>query len=450
MSHRLSQHGLVVLVAAQFTALLLAQSPLILKQFQATKWDAPYEAWRAAHPAAKCRPFDGTGFGADEQWCYRCVESAGAENYESSFYAFDVAAPVCRLGQLRAWQSGPAIGETRRAVEAALAARYGPSDSNNAVGEWSSGFWQDIQHFRDGQGEVYLYKRVQRGQPEAVELLARSRQLVAARAEDPKISDLEGQHRAPVRTRLDQRLIQDLGAAFPSLRALLGEDSDESRRAMRHETLQALLTAASTATGDRKTELLLAADRVAALIPEGQVGDPAERQRSETMAGFRLHYAYSPLGGGWNYQHDLLRQVWREYPNTAWGGEAFLLLEWMGWDSSGACDAGSDQFRTVIANGEKFLADHLKSPHRLDVTLALGMAYENWWSLSLARPGDDYVEAAKYRDGAEAARQKAIGIYEQIAKMAPDRPEAAYSRRRLPRLKLGIDTAQRAFYCIYD
>ncbi len=148
--------------------------------------------------------------------------------------------------------------------------------------------------------------------------------------------------------------------------------------------------------------------------------------------------------------HDLLQKVWRDYPNTAWGGEAFLLFESMGWDSSGMCEAGSDQFRTVIANAEKFLADHPASPHRLDVTLAKGMAYETWWSLSRARPGDDYVEAAKYRDGAAAARQKAIGIYEQIAKIAPDGAEAAYSRRRVPRLKLGIDTGQRAFFCIYD
>src|SRR5947207_6758437 len=259
---------IAALIATQSVSQLLAQSPLILKQFQATKWDAPYDAWRAAHPAAKCRPFDGTGFGADEQWGYRCIESAGAENYEWSFYAFDVAAPVCRLGQLRAWQTGAAIGETRHSVQVALVARYGPSDSDNAVGEWASGFWHDIQHFRDGQGEVYLYKRVRRGEPAAVELLARNRELVATRGEDPKIADLEEQHRAPVRTRLDQRLIADLGAAFPSLRALLGEDSDESRRAMRHETLQVVLSAAAKATGDRKAELLLAADRVAALIPE--------------------------------------------------------------------------------------------------------------------------------------------------------------------------------------
>jgi hypothetical protein len=244
--------------------------------------------------------------------------------------------------------------------------------------------------------------------------------------------------------------MQDLGATFPSLRTLLGEDSDDGRRVMRRETLQALLTAAAAATGDRKAELLLAADRVASLIPEGQSGDPTENERSETIAGFPVRYRYSPLGASWNYQHDLLRQVWSDYPNTAWGGEAFLLLAWMGWDGGGTCAAGSDQFREVIAHGDKFLADHPSSPHRLNVTLAVGTAYETWWSLSRARAGDDYVEAAKYRDGAEAAKRKAISIYEQIAKLAPDGPEAAYARRRLPRLKLGIDTAQRAFYCIYD
>src|ERR1051326_423287 len=75
---------ITALIATQHITLLWAQSPLILKQFLDTKWEAPYESWRAAHPAAKCRPFDGTGFGADEQWCYRCVESAGRSEEHTS------------------------------------------------------------------------------------------------------------------------------------------------------------------------------------------------------------------------------------------------------------------------------------------------------------------------------------------------------------------------------
>ena len=74
-------------------------------------------------------------------------------------------------------------------------------------------------------------------------------------------------------------------------------------------------------------------------------------------------------------------------------------------------------------------------------------------NLVVAQPrqrGGRLRRGAKYRDGAEAAQRKSIGIYGEIAKSAPDSSEAAYARRRLPRLKLGIDTARRAFYCIYD
>ncbi len=82
--------------------------------------------------------------------------------------------------------------------------------------------------------------------------------------------------------------------------------------------------------------------------------------------------------------------------------------------------------------------------------LASAQAYETWWSLSRATPKDDYVQPEKYREGAEAARKRAIGIYEQVATSAPQSLESAYARRQLPRLKLGLDTAQRRYFCIYD
>jgi hypothetical protein len=82
--------------------------------------------------------------------------------------------------------------------------------------------------------------------------------------------------------------------------------------------------------------------------------------------------------------------------------------------------------------------------------LATGQAYETWWSLSHATPKDDYVQPEKYREGRETALKRAIGIYEQVATLAPQSLEAAYARRQLPRLKLGLDTMQRRFFCVYD
>lgn len=430
--------------------LFFAANQSMFNRLHDTTWEAGYDDWRKSHPSAKCRSFDGPGGLADEEWCYRCIETNGSESYETSFYAFDPEKSVCRLEQVRAWQTGSSVGEVRRALEVQLTATYGPSDSDNAVGEWSSGFWQDVQHFRANQGEIYLYRMVRRGQPESVELLARSANLVTTRAEDKKINELDVAQMAPVGTPFDRRMMQDLGKEFPGFSTLLSEEPGEERRPLQRQTLQQLLAAASAAPAARKAELLLAADRVASLLADVQRGDQNIYQRAQTIAGFQLNERYSELGGVWAYQHDLLRQVWRDYKKTEWGDAAFLLLERNGWDTSGMCESGSDQFREIIAHGEQFLADHPSGPHRLEVILAVGQAYETWWSLSRAGPNNDYVEPEKYRQGAEAARVKAIKIYEQVAGLEPTSLEAVFARRELPRLKLSLDTVQRRYFCVYD
>ena len=115
-------------------------------------------------------------------------------------------------------------------------------------------------------------------------------------------------------------------------------------------------------------------------------------------------------------------------------------------------------FREVIRQGEEFLAKHPKTPHRLQVLFALAQAYETWWSLSQAaacKPGqmsgcDGYSDPANYIEGSGSARDRAINLYEEVLRLDPDSPEAAYVQWMLSRLKLGIDTNQRRFRCIYD
>ena len=429
------------------TTFAWAQNPILLKQLDATTWEMPYAAWRASHPSAKCVESGAIQQSADEQWCYRCTETAGAQSYEWSFYAWDVSAPVCRLEQLRASDSGPTPEERHRSLEAALQTRYGPADSSNAVGEWSSGFWRDIRHFRDARGEVYLYRRTQRGQPDAAELLARSRQLLAARAEDGSLSEVEERYQLPTGTPLDKRLAKDLGPEFPALQTLLLADPSPADRILQQQTLKQLLEAVRGAGEDRKLELLMAADRVAGLPSAAETQAPASYDRTTSIAGYTLRYRYSELGAGWEYQHDLLEAVWRDYPQSQWGVAALLQLQASGWDPSGVCANGTDQFRAVIAHGEQFLARHPATPHRAEMVLSLAEAYETWWSLSRAPASDDYVTADHYREGAATALRKAIQLYESLP---PNEPPAVVARHRLPRLKLGIDTVQRRFYCIYD
>jgi hypothetical protein len=141
--------------------------------------------------------------------------------------------------------------------------------------------------------------------------------------------------------------------------------------------------------------------------------------------------------------------VWTDYAETDWGERAFVLLLNHGWDTGVDCAAGSDEFRQVIQQGLSFLQKRPKSAYRLDVQLAVAQAYETWWSLSQAPAGEEYsdVEPRKYQEGAETARHEAIERYEQLLQTAAPTEQAAYARRELPRLKLGIDTGQRRFYC---
>ena len=204
-----------------------------------------------------------------------------------------------------------------------------------------------------------------------------------------------------------------------------------------------------TAPPERRPILLLASDRLAARLTAPRESPQWEQQRSQ-LATSGLNFQWDELAGGWAYSHDLVWKVWQEFPSTAWGEQAFLLLESHGWDTRVGCQAGSDQFRQVIQNGERFLQQHPRSRNRLEVLLNVAQAYETWWSLSKASGHDDYVEPANYQSGAEPARQKAIQLYQQLFQTALGAPQAAHARQQLPRLKLGIDTLQRRFFCVYD
>lgn len=126
------------------------------------------------------------------------------------------------------------------------------------------------------------------------------------------------------------------------------------------------------------------------------------------------------------------------------------MLLYHGWDTSVGCGLGSDQFREVINHGQQFLQERPTSARRLDVTLAVAQAYETWWSLSKASKKDDYADAVKYQPGAAEARAKAISHYQKLMELQRDGLPASYAREHLPRLKLGLDTNQRRFFCIYD
>ena len=128
-----------------------------------------------------------------------------------------------------------------------------------------------------------------------------------------------------------------------------------------------------------------------------------------------------------------------------------------GWntDSGEGCPKNPDLFREVITQGETFLAKRPQTRFRKEVLYALAVANESWWSIAHAPANDPIVSAPPYPRRkvnvaeAPAARERAMQYYLEVVRIAPQSAEAASALRRLPRLTLGLDTGQRAFYCSY-
>jgi hypothetical protein len=237
-----------------------------------------------------------------------------------------------------------------------------------------------------------------------------------------------------------------------------------------HAALVHLLEKAKTSPPDRQPIMLWAADRLAERLPSVIANDKSrdwKREGVRTLDEWQtqlasLGVAYQPAtdeDAPLAYTGSILKRIWTDYGQSEWGERAFLVLQGHGWDMGDYCNAGAEQFRTVIQQGLPFLEQHPKSPYQLDVQLAVAQAYETWWSISLppipgqtvtAEEDSEPLVYQRYQEGAEEARQKAIAYYERLLQTAPQSDHAAYARRVLPRLELGVDTGQRRYYCIFD
>jgi hypothetical protein len=257
------------------------------------------------------------------------------------------------------------------------------------------------------------------------------------------------------KTQVEQKLIAKLGADYPGLSEILKVNDAPQDPQIIRQLLDKLLASAKSAAPEKKPTLFLAADAMAARLPWPSVVPPnPELQRQfNDLAAEGLTFTWVEIDGGWTYENNLLRRLWREYPASEEGGDAFVLLLRQGWDAGPCCKTGLSSFRRVIEQGEAFLSTRANSPHRQDVVFLVAQAYETWWSLSLVpeenrEEGDPSPEA--YRAGAAAAREKAIGYYSEIVAANPDGVEANCSRKPLALLKANEDTRQRRFYCYCD
>jgi hypothetical protein len=485
---RFVSRATVILVAAALVLPLAASAPRqhrrtanevawLVRQFETTEWRADYSVWQKKHPSAGCRVFHGDGsslFIAD-LWSYRCFSVLGSARVNRFFYILNSTnPPESRLDQFlgEIWESPDTplsdIQRMHDEIESLLTRRYGPPESPDTmpagVAAWGSGDWHLLRMWQLRDRDIYLYIRETPGERVAVGLLARARVLQVASRDEGQQLLLARRPSVALEDQIDSRLSTALAKDFPTASALLGDSDTQPSSEAVYDAAAQMAHVGANATPDLRPMLLLAADRLVERwhLPEQEklpADIDARVKQLGTTAG--AHFNWNSLDDSWNYQHELLWSAWRAAPGSEWGQDAFFLLLASGWDTSGVCRNGADQFRTVIEQGQKFLAGNPSSPLRLPVTYLMAEAYETWWSLSewsscspvidlgpgpcKAAPG-----SARYTAGAGTALQQAIADYEALLAADPSTYGTPALRRRLARLKLGIDTNQRRFYCLYN
>jgi hypothetical protein len=460
---------------------LLAVTPLcgqtaagMLARLNQVRWEGP--------PAAACAqrvPIQMDIY-ATVEWTHHCTDTHDGVIRESFYYVFGEPArtALLRVDVRPVDESAENTARLLPALQQALAAHFGASTQQPEmmeIGFDHRRYGQPIvgDHWKGGGHHYFLHANLSASQPmgirRGVQLVVITDRLFAERQMDAQILRGEGifgeaqEDDDPVRARLKARI----GAPYVRAMGAIWLQPADFPRLVR-ETMQdltAILREADGADAPRRALCLLAADQVVNKLSGGLVEiSPNGAHESTAAASVRRQLArYGvKLGGmthegGLAYERELLWRVWRESPETEGGELAFLELQRRGWNtgSGEGCPKNPDLFRDVIEKAEAFLESHPQTDFQKEVLYTLAVANESWWSIGHAPADDQWVSGIPYPrrvanvQQAGRARDEAIRYYREVVAMAPGSPEAASALRRLPRLALGLDTAQRRFFCSY-
>jgi|ERR1700733_6685150 len=131
-----------------------------------------------------------------------------------------------------------------------------------------------------------------------------------------------------------------------------------------------------------------------------------------------IEYFYYDPSAQWTLRSDPvdLNELAEKHLDSRWGREAFLMMTLIGW-SQGECAEGPDQFREVIKRGEMFLKRYPRTETSDRIRLELANAYATWWNVSRAEPNpaaEPPFSPEQYEPGAQAAKERAIELYQQF------------------------------------
>jgi hypothetical protein len=437
--------------------------------------------WLQAHADERLQMFNGPQFANDtEQWCARTVVTHSATTgraWTRSVYFYDPQAPsddalpapgasgkevletTCQLGLM--WidipEANPAVGiKLSEDIQAALGSKYGSSSNPRfGPGGFGSAGWTAVQQWRvDGSVLTVAYDQF-KGQ--AHRTLVR-----LAFANSDAIHDIvkeTEQAHVDLVAEIDELVRRVKEAGMPAkatneMNALLEKPDYFSGRNLPYDTqvvtaFRDWVTAAESRPAGQHAVTLVAADRVLDFLNHSGV-PMGEAARTE-MKSLGANFVHDELAGGDVYAHGLLKEAKALAPAGPSADEVLLFQMERGFDETGMCSAGAEEFSQVIQRGESLLAGARALPTATLSSLhfMVGDAYATIVWLAKAT-NSEYHDPKKYQPIAESARAKALEHYRAAFYLERGTARAQKAWKEAWQLAAGLPPTSGRYFCVYD
>lgn len=483
---------LTIVAVAVVPAAMCAQTPAssdvtlaqqVAREIAEVKGSTTAAEWLQTHAGERLQMFNGPQFANDtKEWCARTVVShsvIAGRAWTRSVYFYDPQPPAddvlpapgeserevlettCQLGLM--WidfpEGNPAVGiKLSEDIQAAFASQYGASSTPRlGPGGYGSAGWTSTQRWRvDGDGAV-LTVAYDQFKGKAHRTLVR-----LAFANSDAIHDLvkeTEQARLDLIAEIDElvRRVKETGmpvAATNEMSALLERPDYFSGRNRPSDsqvdtTFRGWLTAAKSRPAGQQVVALVAGDRVLDFLSHN--GVPLGEAARAELKSLGANYVHNELAGGDVYAHGLLKEAKALAPAGPSADEILLFQMERGFDETGMCSAGAEEFSQVIRQGESLLASArvLPSATLSSLHFMVGDAYATivW----LAKTTDsEYHDPKKYQQMAESARAKALEHYRAAFNLEHGTARAQKAWKEAWRLAAGLPPTHGRYFCVYD
>src|SRR5713226_388341 len=437
--------------------------------------------WLKAHPDEKLQMFNGPQLTNDtKHWCARTVvahRTTTGRAWTRSVYFYDPQPPAddalpapeasgrevleaaCQLGLM--WVDIPegnqAVGtKLAEDIQPELASHYGPGSTPHiAAGGFGSAGWIDIRQWRvDGGVLTMAYDQFGgKGHRVLVRLAYANSDAIhdLVKETDQTRINLLAERDMLVRTVKEAEMP---AAVTAEMTALLEKPDYFSARNLPSDsqvvaTFRDWLAGAKSQPTGQQTVALLAADRVLDFLDHDgvQVGEAARA----AMKSLGVEYVHDELAGGDVYTHGLLKQAKALAPPGPAADEVLLFQMERGFDETGACSAGAEEFSQVIQQGESLLsaARSLPTSTLSSLHFMVGDAYATIVWLAKT-PDSEYHDPKKYQQTAESARAKALEHYRAAFNLEHGTARSQKAWKDAWRLAAGLPPTHGRYFCIYD